>query len=71
MRDDLDAATLRDLADVSRGDAAMATRAALYQLGQGALIAFVYGDIDADAFIEAMEDVINDVALLADPERDD
>ena len=68
---DADARHLSDLAAVARGDATSASRAALYEWGVTLLVAYIWGDIDDQAYIDQTEDLMSSVALLNDAETDD
>lgn len=71
MRDDLDAATLRDLADVSRGESTVASAAYLYEYALMLIQAYVSGDVYDDDFLGAVKDWMQAVALLPENKRND
>lgn len=63
---DADAAHLRDLGDVARGEAAYATPSAYIEVALELATAFLYGLIDADEYMSRVEDWMSAVALIDD-----
>lgn len=66
-----DAAHLRDLAAVARGETTAASRAALFLYGQELWMAYVYGDIDSETYLDALDELMTAVELLPDTGQND